>query len=167
MDAMGDVRTDQLTEAQRACLRLVLSHHNSKEIAEIVGVSPSAVDKRLERAVQVLGATSRFAAARMLAAVEGGAAYERLPSDSFDLPDADTIAQSSPPDGLWWLVHRLLGLSPRTGGGELARNPLSRLSRLGVVIVLVFLISMSSVALLNVGQTLSSFVTRSSPAARR
>jgi DNA-binding CsgD family transcriptional regulator len=59
-------RIDQLTEAQRACLRLVLTHHNSKEIAAIVGVSPSAIDKRVERAIQILGVGTRFEAARRL-----------------------------------------------------------------------------------------------------
>ncbi len=59
-------RIDQLTEAQRECLRLVLTHHNSKEIAAIFGVSPSAIDKRIERAVQILGVGTRFEAARRL-----------------------------------------------------------------------------------------------------
>ncbi|RZM36228.1 MAG: sigma-70 family RNA polymerase sigma factor [Sphingomonas sp.] len=54
---MSASRIDLLTEAQRACLRLVLTHHNSKEIAALLGVSPSAIDKRIERAVQVLGAS--------------------------------------------------------------------------------------------------------------
>ena len=63
---MSASRIDLLTEAQRACLRLVLTHHNSKEIAALLGVSPSAIDKRIERAVQVLGAGSRFEAARLL-----------------------------------------------------------------------------------------------------
>ena len=63
---MAAGRIDQMTEAQRICLRLVLSHHNSKEIAAIVGVSPSAIDKRIERAVHLLGAGSRFEAARRL-----------------------------------------------------------------------------------------------------
>lgn len=84
---------DQLTEAQRECLRLVVAHHSSKEIAEIVGVSPSAVDKRLERAVQLLGVSSRFAAARLLAASEGGPAYEQTTSEPSDLPPATTLAE--------------------------------------------------------------------------
>ena len=63
---MSASRIDLLTEAQRACLRLVLSHHNSKEIAALLGVSPSAIDKRIERAVQMLRVGSRFEAARLL-----------------------------------------------------------------------------------------------------
>lgn len=162
---MADCVLDQLTDAQRECLRLVYAHHNSKEIAEIVGVSPSAVDKRIERAVQQLGTGSRFAAARMLAMSEGGATYERLPSEQIDLPPAREIGRSLRPDGPGWLVLRLLGLSSSEGGGGTVRNPLGKLERLGVVVGLVFLIAMSSVALLNLGQTLSSIAsqTRSAP----
>jgi DNA-binding CsgD family transcriptional regulator len=145
---------DQLTDAQRECLRLVYTRHSSKEIAEIVGVSPSAVDKRIERAVQQLGVTSRVAAARMLVA------------DALDLP-------SQPPpgaveaDGSWWLVRRLLGLGPTTGSEMDGRNPLTRSQRLGVIVALVFLISMSSMALLNLGQTLSSLAVSARDAPRR
>ena len=145
----------QLTEAQRECLRLVYAHHNSKEIAEIVGVSPSAIDKRIERAVQILGVPSRFVAARMLIAEEGGSTYEQTTSEPSDLsfqPLSSRTAASEP----WWLARRLLGLPPVAGGGEGARNPLTKGQRLGVIVGLIFLISMSSMALLNVGQTLSS-----------
>jgi len=80
-------RIDQLTEAQRACLRLVLTHHNSKEIALIFGVSPSAIDKRIERAIQILGVGTRFEAARRLQEHERGETddgvlvRDRLPSN--------------------------------------------------------------------------------------
>lgn len=156
---------DQLTEAQRECLRLVYAHHNSKEIAEIVGVSPSAIDKRLERAIQLLGASSRFAAARMLAVEEGVSTYERTPSDTFDLSPAAAVGPMQERDGSWWLVHRLLGLAPRDGGRNQARNTLSKLERLGVIVGLMFLIAMTSVALLNLGETLSGIAAtaRSTP----
>lgn len=157
---------DQLTDAQRECLRLVYAHHSSKEIAEIVGVSPSAVDKRIERAVQQLGVASRFAAARMLVASEGGTTYERTTSEPLDLP-FDVASGRMAPDEPLWLVRRLLGLGPATGSGEDVRNPLTRAQRLGVIVALVFLISMSSMALLNLGQTLSSLAETSRPAPRR
>lgn len=60
-------RFDRVTEPQRDCLRLVLTRRNSKEIALALGISPHTVDKRLERAIATLGATSRFDAARILA----------------------------------------------------------------------------------------------------
>ena len=157
--AMAKPALDQLTEAQRECLRLVYAHHNSKEIAEIVGVSPSAVDKRIERAVQMLGVSSRFAAARMLAVSEGLTAYERAPSEPFDLHETANSAPSTDPDGPWWFVRRLLGLTPGSGSEGVVRNPLGRLQRLGLIVGLAFLIAMTSVALLNLGQTLVITVT--------
>lgn len=163
---MSGPALDQLTEAQRECLRLVHTHHSSKEIAEIVGVSPSAVDKRIERAVQMLGVSSRFVAARMLVASEGGQTYEQTTSEAFDLP-SPAIADGMAPDGPWWLVRRLLGIGPAIGSKGEARNPLSRLQRLGVIVGLIFLISMSSMALLNLGQTLSSLAAASRDAPRR
>jgi len=163
---MPDRALDQLTDAQRECLRLVYTHHNSKEIAEIVGISPSAVDKRIERAVQQLGAPSRFAAARRLAMIEGGPAYEQTPSDPIDLPSAAATGRMSP-DEPWWLVRRLLGIESGSGSGGEARNPLSKLQRLGVIVGLIFLISMSSMALLNLGQTLSSLAGQARTAPSR
>jgi DNA-binding CsgD family transcriptional regulator len=162
---MATPALDQLTEAQRECLRLVYAHHNSKEIAEIVGVSPSAVDKRIERAVQLLGVSSRFAAARMLAVAEGRTAYERTPSEPFDLHESASPAPFTAPDGPWWLVRRLLGLVPGSGSEGVVRNPLGRLQRLGLIVGLAFLIAMTSVALLNLGHTLSSLAvaSRSAP----
>lgn len=156
----------QLTSAQRECLRLVYTHHSSKEIAEIVGVSPSAVDKRIERAVQMLGVSSRFAAARMLVASEGGSTYEQTTSEAFDLPPAALVGGMAP-DEPWWLVRRLLGIGPATGSNGEARNRLTRLQRLGVIVGLIFLISMSSMALLNLGQTLSSLARTSRDAPAR
>jgi DNA-binding CsgD family transcriptional regulator len=155
---MGEQSIDQLTEPQRECLRLVLAHHSSKEIAGLLGVSPSAVDKRIERAVQVLGVGSRFAAARMLAAHENGGAYDRLPCEPIDVPEPDADRPPSVSGGPLWLVHRLFGLSPGSGGAGIVRNRLDRLHRLGAIVALMFLVSMSIVALLNVGQTISSFV---------
>lgn len=148
----------QLTEPQRACLRLVASHHNSKEIAALLGVSPSAVDKRIERAVQMLDARSRFAAARMLIEHEGGATSDRLTWEAIDLPEPtipDAIPLSNEP---WWLARRLLGSSPgrRYGGGT--RNGLTKLQRLGVIMALTLFVAVSSMVVLNMALTLSSLI---------
>lgn len=148
--------TEQLTENQRECLRLVLTRHSSKEIAIQLGISESAVNKRLERAVQQLGASSRFAAARILAAAESGPAYDRLTSDPIDVPFEGQDTASPSPDE-FRLVHRLLGIPP---GGEWAgpRNPFGRAARLGIIAVLMLLVAMSFVALLSMGQTLTGMV---------
>jgi DNA-binding CsgD family transcriptional regulator len=67
-------RFDRVTEPQRECLRLVLTRRNSKEIALALGISSHTVDKRLERAIATLGATSRFDAARILSEHEAQSA---------------------------------------------------------------------------------------------
>ena len=53
-----------LPEHQRVCLRKVLEHKSSKEIAIELGISPHTVDQRLKAAMQTLGVGSRVAAAQ-------------------------------------------------------------------------------------------------------
>ncbi len=85
-------RFDRVTEAQRECLRLVLTRRNSKEIAQELGISSHTVDKRLERAIATLGSTSRFDAARMLGDYErASGTYEPFVYQS---PDIVPPAQS-------------------------------------------------------------------------
>jgi DNA-binding CsgD family transcriptional regulator len=87
---MTTARFDRVTEPQRECLRLVLTRHNSKEIAQTLGVSPVTVDKRIGRAVGTLGVATRFEAARLLAEHEGGT-YQPLvyqPPDIVLPPDS-------------------------------------------------------------------------------
>lgn len=62
----------ELTEGQKACLRLVDDHHTSKEIARILGISPFTVDQRLDAARRKLDAASRKDAAKIFAALESG-----------------------------------------------------------------------------------------------
>jgi DNA-binding CsgD family transcriptional regulator len=66
--ALNDVA--QLSDGQKACLRLVDDHHTSKEIARILGISPFTVDQRLDAARRKLGAASRKDAAKLFAAME-------------------------------------------------------------------------------------------------
>ncbi len=63
---------EKLSERQRIYLRHVFQHRTSDEIAHLEGVSARAVDKQLLLAKDVLGATSRFEAARMFAEFEAG-----------------------------------------------------------------------------------------------
>ncbi|WP_298670744.1 LuxR C-terminal-related transcriptional regulator [uncultured Sphingomonas sp.] len=71
-----DGRFARLTDRQKKYLRYVFQHKTSDEIAHLEGVSARAVDKQLHLAKEVLGATSRFEAARMFAEFEAG--VERL-----------------------------------------------------------------------------------------
>lgn len=68
----------ELTEGQKACLRLVDDHHTSKEIARILGISPFTVDQRLDAARRKLQAASRKDAAKLFAAMDGGNICEPL-----------------------------------------------------------------------------------------
>jgi DNA-binding CsgD family transcriptional regulator len=66
----------ELTEGQKACLRLVDDHHTSKEIARKLGISPFTVDQRLDAARRKLKAASRKDAAKLFAAMERGGVSE-------------------------------------------------------------------------------------------
>jgi DNA-binding CsgD family transcriptional regulator len=66
----------KLSEGQRACLRMVLMHMSSKDIARALDISPHTVDQRLRVAIQTLGAANRFEAARMLAQYERPELYQ-------------------------------------------------------------------------------------------
>ena len=73
---MGNDPVERLTEGQRECLRRVLRHMSSKEIARELGISSHTVDQRLRIAMHALGTTSRVEAAKLLVAREQGAAYQ-------------------------------------------------------------------------------------------
>ncbi|WP_417611043.1 helix-turn-helix domain-containing protein [Parasphingorhabdus sp.] len=68
----------KLNDGQRACLRLVLAHLNSKEIARELGISPHTVDQRLRTAMRILNAHSRFEAARIFASFDQHNTYQPL-----------------------------------------------------------------------------------------
>lgn len=57
---------ERLTEDQRACLRGVLAHQTSKEIARHLGISPHTVDARIRSAIKLLDVETRREAALML-----------------------------------------------------------------------------------------------------
>jgi DNA-binding CsgD family transcriptional regulator len=169
-------RIEQLTDAQRACLRLVLTHHNSKEIAARFNVSPSAIDKRIERAVQILGVGTRFEAARRLQQHEQGGGnqsgdtllqdyppavpptYERLPSEAFDVPNPPVRPAGIFATEPWGLVRRFLGLSPGSGSRGMARNRVPVGDRLVRLVGLVGLIAITSMALVNMAMTLTTLL---------
>ncbi len=69
---MDSERFSKLTERQREYLRQVFQHRNSQQIAFDAKVSARAVDKQLHLAKEIVGATSRFEAARLFAEYEAG-----------------------------------------------------------------------------------------------
>ena len=82
---------DRLNEGQRDCLRLVLAHHNSKEIARELGVSPHTVDQRLRTAMRILNVQSRFEAAREFAALDAKDRYQPL---IYQMPDVERAGKN-------------------------------------------------------------------------
>lgn len=75
MPPNSDDAIAKLTDAQRECLRLVMAGYKSKEIAHELGIGVDAVNKRLAAAKTAIGASSRFTAARHLAAFEAKEPY--------------------------------------------------------------------------------------------
>lgn len=57
--------TEELTDKQREALHLLAFHRTSKEIADALGVSPSAADHRLDAVCRKLGVQNRREAARV------------------------------------------------------------------------------------------------------
>ena len=88
---MDDPRLRRLSDGQRTCLRMVLMHMSSKDIARQLDISPHTVDQRIKAAMQILGVDSRVEAARILARAEGAQPYQPL---VYQTPD---IAAASPP----------------------------------------------------------------------
>jgi DNA-binding CsgD family transcriptional regulator len=91
----------QLTEGQKACLRLVVQHHTSKEIARTLGISPFTVDQRLDAARRKLNAPSRKDAAKRFAALDQIGISQRLVYETSSLESTDDPGtQNTLPDGL-------------------------------------------------------------------
>ena len=70
----------RLSDGQIECLLLVDQHHNSKEIAARLGISPHTVDQRIRGALEKLGVVRRGEAARLVVAAlpHADATYQRL-----------------------------------------------------------------------------------------
>jgi DNA-binding CsgD family transcriptional regulator len=88
----------RLSDGQIECLLLVDQHHNSKEIAARLGISPHTVDQRIRGALEKLGVERRGEAARLVVAALplGEAAYQRLIHQS---PYIDRIPPTGQQEG--------------------------------------------------------------------
>ena len=115
-----------LTEGQKACLRLVVQHQTSKEIARTLGISPFTVDQRLDAARRKLNATSRKDAAKLFATLDQSGIYQPLVYETQMLESADdAVSQNSLPDGWRRRLAKLVSfISVPPIGGE--RHELSR-----------------------------------------
>lgn len=93
---MDEDRVAKLTEGQKACLRGVLRHMSSKDIARELDISPHTVDQRLRTAMRALGAGSRVQAAFMLARQEGIPEYQPSVYQSLHVAPAADERKVSP-----------------------------------------------------------------------
>lgn len=91
------VLLERLTDPQRDVLRLVWRGYDSKEIGRQLGVSHYAINRRIERAVQILGARHRREAARLLAEHDG-VTCERIACEPLHLPKPPEFAIVERPD---------------------------------------------------------------------
>ena len=87
-----------LTEGQKDCLRLVLSHNSSKEIAQALGVSPHTVDQRIKVAMRTLAAPNRVEAARTLYELERPRGYQGLVYQAPDIAASRFGGAGRPPN---------------------------------------------------------------------
>lgn len=95
---MSRTRIASLTDGQRAVLRMVNRHMETKEIARELGISPDGVNQRIKTAMRTLGVNKRRDAALMLAGAEEPAPYQPLvhpPRDIVPGPDLATFGPST------------------------------------------------------------------------
>lgn len=127
----------ELSERQKACLRLVGQGMSSKEIAHSVGLSPQTVDTYLKAAISRLGATNRRDAARKLAALE---LPQNLGPPSPAIVPGVSAQQTGPATA--WREWRAIRILPPLGGrpnelGAAARTlAVLRIAAIGTVVVL-------------------------------
>jgi DNA-binding CsgD family transcriptional regulator len=104
-----------LNEGQKDCLRLVMQHFSSKEIARKLALSPHTVDKRLKLATAILGVSSRVDAARILAEVEGDDTSQKYAAANANPPAFSFGHASLKSSGDQSLVYQYPDLSPQPG----------------------------------------------------
>ena len=95
---MSRGNVDRLTEGQRAVLRMVNRHLETKEIARELGIGPDGVNQRIKAAMRILGVNKRRDAALLLAEAEGVEAYQPLvypPRTIADPAETATLAAST------------------------------------------------------------------------
>lgn len=94
-------RVARLTEAQREVLRHFHERRTAKEIGRAIGITHWAVNERLRSARRVLGVATSGEAARLLAAAEAGATYNRVVCDpqSIAVPARHVVFSGPDEDG--------------------------------------------------------------------
>lgn len=89
LGAMMTGTVTDLTEGQRACLRLYYRQYSAKEIARELNIAPSTVHQRLTASRKILGVARSMEAARILVDAEGPI-YDGVPYDAITVADRHT-----------------------------------------------------------------------------
>lgn len=87
-DAISDVPVERLTPDQIACLKGVLAHRTSKQIARDLGISPHTVDARIRAAIKQLGVETRREAALTLENFDSRSPHKSFVYQSLTLQDS-------------------------------------------------------------------------------
>jgi DNA-binding CsgD family transcriptional regulator len=118
-DPMAD-ESVELTEGQKACLRLVDDHLTSKEIGRSLGISHFTVDQRLDAARRKLNAATRKDAAKIFAALEQRTISEPFVYETQDLEQQQyTASQNGLPKRMGRVVAKIAAhVSVPPIGGE-------------------------------------------------
>lgn len=132
-------RLDQISQTQRACLRLVAQNLSSKEIAQTTGLSPQTVDQYLSRAAVALGVSNRREAARRFAELEAQSGAETFRQSEFKSPplaepqESVTLALPDDQKGAPRTIARFVKWLPPIGG---RRHDLDRIGTVYAILKL-------------------------------
>jgi DNA-binding CsgD family transcriptional regulator len=126
---MDRLAIQKLTDRQKDCLRLVAHGYTSKEIGRKLGLSPSTVDNHILAATQILGATSRAEAGRVLTSSE---ARQKMPSESLALAESAIhgFSSSSAEAPVLTIAGRRMWSLPPVGGYSNDLNGTTRTIRM-------------------------------------
>jgi DNA-binding CsgD family transcriptional regulator len=151
---MGGDPISDLTEAEKEVLRLYLTATDQKEIARLIDRSPSAVEQRLASARRKLGVNRSIDAAHQLAHAEGNPAYGMAIYGHSSGSEARSFSlrPASSEGGNW-----LSGLMPfPTKGRPWNAQPIGM--RLIAVTAVVFLLVLSAVFVVSLGEAISAIL---------
>lgn len=142
----------ELTAAEKEVLRLYLTVTDQKEIARMIARSPSAVEQRLAGARRKLNVNRSIDAAHLLAHAEGNPAYGMAiyGSSSGGADRGFTLNPASSEGAL-----RRNGLMPFPTKGR-PWNALPIGPRLLAIVVGVFLLVLSAIIVVSIGEALSA-----------
>ena len=104
----GGVGAKRITRRQMQCLNLVRQGKSSKEIARILGLSPSTVDNHLQAVLSKIGSQNRMEAAKMFFSLREGQGDEFLVEEISDEKPNET-------EPLYVRLHDEGGNPPQNG----------------------------------------------------